>query len=396
MSYLLAVNPFFNQYHSKQTKPRFGLVTNTGTHLLDARDVTRETRWDAFVQELGEAFVKDGYIALTGHDLQQLANVYYEQAKAVFDLPLNTLKQMEFFDQAVSRGFVPLNNPDADHDNPQRKGHTSDHETFEWISGTQDNIYPNAVPGFKPASIDFLKGNQAIASIIIKGLVDYIERNAQNGPEAAERLIRMTTTQSPSHILLTWNYPAYSKEGDDSEDIINAPHIDSNLITILPKGTQPGLKIARHDNPDTYLPGFDKSLPPNAILIMSGSLLSKITDGLVDNEGRSLKMKGLKHVVQVPPGTPRRISAPFFYHLAPFEEVVRLVDGVSIKPELPAGANVDKEMPSTGLGHSYRTNAELWRDGIPCDRFIETYPQIREILTERVGRERLPATVAFA
>lgn len=277
--------------------------------VVDLNDFHDPQKRDAFVQTLGEAITRLGFVRVTGHSLQtETVEETYDLVKKFFFQPAETKKQYLVPGGAGQRGYTPYR---AEHakgmDVPDLKEFwhvgrelSEDHDLSAVYPA---NVWPSELPSFKPVSLALYSQLEVVSNILLTGLALYLG-------EPADAFTRLT--DDGNTILRMIHYPALDDHTFIPGAVRAAAHEDINFITLLITSTASGLQILTRDNE-----WLDVNAEPGEIVADSGDMLSRITNG---------RLPATTHrVINPDVGFTNRFSMPFFVHPRP-EAVLRVLD----------------------------------------------------------------------
>ena len=259
-----------------------------------------EARKQKFVNDLGKAYEDIGFVALSGHFLDDaLVEQLYEQVKNFFSLPQEAKDKYEISGIGGQRGYTSFGKEKA-------KGHSAGDLKEFWHFGqylAEDSRYKghplyheNVIVGELP---DFNQsGKQAYAMLEKTGI--YVLRALALYLNLDEYYFDQYVAEGNS-ILRPIHYPPITHEPQDA--VRAAAHGDINLITLLMGAQGKGLQVQNHDGQ-----WIDAIAQPDELVINVGDMLSRHTNN---------RLKSTIHRVVNPPrelwGT-SRYSIPFFMH----------------------------------------------------------------------------------
>jgi len=284
-------------------------MATEGVPVVDLNDFHDPQRREAFVQTLGEAITRLGFVRVTGHSLQtETVSETYDLVKRFFFQTAETKQQYLVPGGAGQRGYTPYR---AEH----AKGmDVPDLKEF-WHVGRElpeehalsavypGNVWPTELENFKPVSLALYSQLESVSNILLTGLALYLG-------EPADAFTRLT--DDGNTILRMIHYPALDDHTFIPGAVRAAAHEDINFITLLITSTASGLQILTRE--DEWL---DVNAEPGEIVADSGDMLSRITNG---------RLPATTHrVINPDVGFTNRFSMPFFVHPRP-EAVLRVLD----------------------------------------------------------------------
>ena len=256
---------------------------------------------NAFVQKLGDAFEKIGFVAVKNHALDpEDEKRIYEESKKFFSLPDLIKSQYEIEGLAGQRGYTSFGKEHA-------KGRTEGDLKEFWHIGQEvvdddpikltypDNMFPKEVPDFTKTGIKVYKAMELTGKYMLRAIALYLgigefyfDDKIYNG----------------NSILRPIHYGPIS--GNPKNAMRAAEHEDINLITLLMGASAEGLEILNKNGewvPVTAL--------PEQIVVNVGDMLQRLTNN---------KLRSSTHRVVNPPRelwNVSRYSIPFFLHPRP-------------------------------------------------------------------------------
>ncbi len=253
---------------------------------------------EAFIQELGSAFQKVGFVAVKNHGIPEpLIAEMYEQVKKFFALPTPTKCKFEVPGLAGQRGYTSFGKEKA------KQSDVADLKEF-WQYGQEvdDNDpikseYPDNVKApeltdfnavFEKAYRAFEQSGGALlkAIALFLGLEEtYFDDKIKNG----------------NSILRAIHYPPILEEPKSA--IRAEQHEDINLITLLIGASADGLEVLSLDGKWVAVASM-----PEQIVVNVGDMLQRLTNN---------NLRSTTHRVVNPPRElwhTSRFSIPFFLH----------------------------------------------------------------------------------
>ncbi len=254
-----------------------------------------------FVQDLGDAFHRIGFVAIRNHGLTaELTDQLYGSIQRFFQLPEATKARYEIPGLAGQRGYIGKNKEHA-------KGRTTaDLKEFYHVGQEVEdddpirhqypgNVWPDEVPEMKMACLTAYRtlekaGRQMLRAIALYLQLpeDYFEPRVHNG----NSILR------PIHY-----FPIEDPDAVPADAVRAAAHGDINLITLLMGASAEGLQVLRRDGQWISITAL-----PDQLVVNVGDMLDRLTNH---------QLKSTIHQVANPPrekmGT-SRYSIPFFMH----------------------------------------------------------------------------------
>ena len=246
-----------------------------------------------FIEETGNAFSTIGFVALSGHYLdQELTDNLYRVVKEFFALPEKTKKNYEIEGLAGQRGYTSFGKETA-------KGFKVPDLKEFWHFGQYldpDGIYPpncmvKELPEFNTYGQLAFEALENTALELLRALSEYLELPKHYFDEF---IIGGNSILRPIH---------YPPVGQNAQNAVRAAaHGDINLITLLMGAHGKGLQVQRLDGE-----WIDAIAAPDELMINVGDMLSRHTNNC---------LKSTIHRVINPERTQNasRYSIPFFMH----------------------------------------------------------------------------------
>jgi isopenicillin N synthase-like dioxygenase len=245
---------------------------------------------DALGRALGDSFKTYGFATVVDHGLDPaLVAKAWALTKELFDLP--EAEKYKGYDANIAgqRGYTPFKTEIA-------KG-AAHHDLKEfWHVGRDGevlpNIWPDAVPEFKPAFQKLYADFDRVGGVILSYIARYLDLPAHWFDPVIE---------DGNSVLRLLHYPPIA--GDTDGCIRAGAHEDINLITLLLGAEEAGLQILRPDG--SWL---DVSPPEGGIAVNVGDMLQRLTNHVLPST---------THRVVNPSGERSkfsRYSMPYFLH----------------------------------------------------------------------------------
>jgi isopenicillin N synthase-like dioxygenase len=286
-----------------------------------------------FVADLGNAFSTIGFVALSGHYLeQQLSKNLYAAVKQFFALPEPIKLRYEIEGLAGQRGYTSFGKETA-------KGQkVADLKEF-WHFGQYydpDSIYPPnievlEVPEFNLYGELVYKALEQTALELLRALSEYLSLPKDYFDSF---IIGGNSILRPIH------YPPVNE--NEQKAVRAAAHGDINLITLLMGAHGKGLQVQRLDGQ-----WIDAIAAPDELMINVGDMLSRHTNN---------RLKSTIHRVINPERSQNqsRYSIPFFMHpkmSMPLNVLEHCIseDTPKLFEDITAGAFLDERLRELGL-----------------------------------------------
>lgn len=267
---------------------------------VDLRDFISEEagRKVEFVNQIGEAFENIGFVALSGHFLdEELVKGLYSEVKKFFDLPLEIKSKYEIQGIGGQRGYTSFG---KEHAKGRKEGDLKEFWHFgqslasdsQYLNEYPQNVLVQELP-------EFNKIGRAGFEMLEKTAV-YVLRALAIRLELPEQYFDQFVAEGNS-ILRAIHYPPIQEEPKNA--VRAAAHGDINLITLLMGAHGRGLQVQNHQGE-----WVDAIAAPNELMINVGDMLSRLTNN---------RLKSTIHRVVNPPRElwgSSRYSIPFFMH----------------------------------------------------------------------------------
>ena len=286
-----------------------------------------------FVADIGNAFSTIGFVALSGHYLeQQLSENLYDAVKRFFDLPDSVKLKYEIEGLAGQRGYTSFGKETA-------KGQkVADLKEF-WHFGQYhdpDSIYPPnievlEVPEFNLYGELVYKALEKTALELLRALSEYL---------SLPKHYFDSFIVGGNSILRPIHYPPVNE--NEQKAVRAAAHGDINLITLLMGAHGKGLQVQRLDGQ-----WIDAIASSDELMINVGDMLSRHTNN---------RLKSTIHRVINPERLQNqsRYSIPFFMHpkmTMPLNVLEHCIseDNPKLFEDITAGAFLDERLRELGL-----------------------------------------------
>lgn len=291
-----------------------------------------------FVQKLGQAFHKIGFVGVTNHGISQdLINDFYMASKAFFALPNQEKRSYEIPELAGQRGYTSFGKEHAKgSDAPDLKEFfqfgqevSDDHELR---SQYPDNVEVSQVPHFSKKGRELYREFEKVGGHLLRAIAIHLE--------LAEDFFDKKITDGLS-ILRAIHYPPITQEPQSS--IRAEQHEDINLITLLVGASAGGLQLLNKENEWKAIEPED-----DEIVINVGDMLQRLTNNY---------LRSTTHRVVNPPREEwhkPRLSIPFFLHpkadmdLSCLAKCITDDNPLHYKP-ITAGDYLDERLREIGL-----------------------------------------------
>ncbi len=267
---------------------------------VDLRDFTSgdPSRKNAFVAQIGSAFEDIGFVALSGHFLDDsLVENLYGEVQKFFNLPETVKKKYEIPGIGGQRGYTSFG---KEHAKGRKEGDLKEFWHFgQYVEGDPglqaeypENVQVAELPDFNDTGREAYKMLEKTAVYVLRALAlhldlpeTYFDAYVKNG----------------NSILRPIHYPPITEEPKNA--VRAAAHGDINLITLLMGAHGRGLQVQNHEGK-----WIDAVARPDELMINVGDMLSRLSNN---------KLKSTIHRVVNPPREEwgsSRYSIPFFMH----------------------------------------------------------------------------------
>jgi len=255
-------------------------------------------RKQKFINEIGKAYEDIGFVALSGHFLdEKLVKDLYNEIKKFFELPVAIKQKYEIQGIGGQRGYVSFGKESA---KGKKEGDLKEFWHFgQYVENNPklkteypSNVEVEELPDFNKVGKQAYRMLEKTAKFVLRALAlhlgleeTYFDNYIHNG----------------NSILRPIHYPPILSEPNNA--VRAAAHGDINLITLLMGAQGRGLQVQNHAGE-----WLDAIAQPDELMINVGDMLSRHSNN---------KLKSTLHRVVNPPkelwGT-SRYSIPFFMH----------------------------------------------------------------------------------
>ena len=307
---------------------------------VDLREFTSgdPDRKEAFVRQIGNAFENIGFVALSGHFLNDsLVEKLYSEIKKFFDLPEAVKKKYEIPGIGGQRGYTSFG---KEHAKGRKEGDLKEFWHFgQYVEGDSElaaeypeNVRVEEVPEFNTTGKQAYKMLEKTAVYVLRALAlhlqlpeTYFDDYVKNG----------------NSILRPIHYPPITEAPKNA--VRAAAHGDINLITLLMGAHGKGLQVQNHEGE-----WIDAIARKDELMINVGDMLSRLSNN---------KLKSTIHRVVNPPKEAwgsSRYSIPFFMHPVssmPLNCLEHCIDEAHPKAfeDITAGAYLQERLIELGL-----------------------------------------------
>lgn len=292
-----------------------------------------------FVQTLGNAFDKIGFVLLEGHYLTpDISNELYAQIKLFFSLPEKTKKKYEIEGMAGQRGYTSFGKESAKgrkEADLKEFWHFGQYRTPPSNNAYPENVWVEEVPEFNPIGKKAFQLLEKTGSTLLQAIALYLELDQHYFDKYV---------MSGNSILRPIHYPPIKKEPYNA--LRAAPHGDINLITLLMGAHGKGLQVQTRDNK-----WIDAIATEGQLIVNLGDMMARLTNN---------RLKSTPHQVVNPPRESwgeSRYSIPFFMHPNPDMPLNCLTNCITeTRPksfsDCTAGEYLDQRLVELGLKQS--------------------------------------------
>ena len=267
---------------------------------VDLADFLSEdpNRKQKFVNEIGTAYEKIGFVSLRSHFLDDaLVSNLYKEVKAFFALDLAKKKQYEIEGLSGQRGYVSFG---KEHAKGKKEGDLKEfwhfgQEPSEDANLTEvypENVQVDELPNFNATGMQAYRMLEKTGIYVLRALALYI---------GVDEFYFDHWASNGNSILRPIHYPPITKEPEGA--VRAGAHGDINLITLLMGASSGGLQVLRKDGQ-----WIDAIPEEDELVINVGDMLERHTNN---------KLRSTIHRVVNPPkeqwDSPR-FSIPFFMH----------------------------------------------------------------------------------
>ena len=267
---------------------------------VDLREFTsgEPTRKSAFVKQLGNAFENIGFVALSGHFLEDsLVEKLYGEVEKFFALPEEVKLKYEIPGIGGQRGYTSFG---KEHAKGRKEGDLKEFWHFgQYVEGDSElageypeNVHVAELPDFNATGKEAFKMLEKTAIYVLRALALHLEL-----PETYFD----GYVKNGNSILRPIHYPPITEEPKNA--VRAAAHGDINLITLLMGAHGRGLQVQNHEG--TWIDAIARN---DELMINVGDMLSRLSNN---------KLKSTIHRVVNPPREAwgsSRYSIPFFMH----------------------------------------------------------------------------------
>lgn len=292
----------------------------------------------AFVESLGDAFHRIGFVAVKNHGIPaELIDAFYRAAKAFFAKDEATKRQYEIEGLAGQRGYTSFGKEHA------KQSKVADLKEFFQIGQTvkdndpikaqyPDNVQVAEVPEFPQLGQQLYEAFEKAGAELLRAIAIHLEIGEGYFDEKIH---------NGNSILRAIHYPPITQE--PASAIRAESHEDINLITLLVGASAGGLQLLTKE--DQWVPILPEE---GEIVINVGDMLQRLTNNY---------LKSTTHRVVNPPREEwhlPRLSIPFFLHPRSTMDLTCLEDCITAERPLAyepitAGDYLDERLREIGL-----------------------------------------------
>lgn len=257
-----------------------------------------EAERSEFVNQLGEAFHKVGFVGVINHGIpQNKIDAFYDASKMFFSMLVDVKEKYEVKDLAGQRGYTSFGKEHA------KQSKVADLKEFFQIgqfvsddhllkSEYPDNVDVSESPEFYRQGKELYKAFEEAGGYLLRAIALHLGLDEKYFDDKIE---------DGNSILRSIHYPPITNEPKSA--IRSEQHEDINLITLLVGASAGGLQLLTSDNE------WLEILPQEGeIVINVGDMLQRLTNNY---------LKSTTHRVVNPPKEQwhvPRLSIPFFLH----------------------------------------------------------------------------------
>ena len=315
-------------------------MTNISIPAVDLQDFLSGDfkRRMQFVNDLGQAYEKVGFVAVKNHGISgTLIEKFYDQVKQYFALPDNVKEKYEIQGLAGQRGYTSFGKEHAKH---SKVGDLKEFWQFgQTVEGNDsvkseypDNVEVEELPEFNDTGVKLYKAFEQSGKELLRAIAifldleeNYFDQKIHNG----------------NSILRAIHYPPIVQEPQSA--IRAEQHEDINLITLLVGASAEGLELLNKNNEWIAVVA-----PPGYIIVNVGDMLQRLTNN---------RLRSTTHRVVNPPRekwNTHRYSIPFFLHPRSEMPLNCLESCVSVEnpkhfDDISAGEYLDERLIEIGL-----------------------------------------------
>ncbi len=293
---------------------------------------------EAFIQELADAFMSIGFVAVKNHGISQsLIDDFYAACKKFYALSVEEKKKYEIPGLAGQRGYTSFGKEHAKHSKVADLKEffqfgqqvEADHPKKAFYPA---NVQVSQVPEFAAKGWELFQSFEKVGSYLLEAIAHFL---------GLEKDYFLNYTREGSSILRAIHYPPITVEPETA--IRAEQHEDINLITLLVGASAGGLQL--QNKAGEWLDAIPE---PDELMINVGDMLQRLTNNV---------LKSTTHRVVNPPREEwhkPRLSIPFFMHPVADMDLSCLPSCVNAENPLhyapiTAGEYLDERLREIGL-----------------------------------------------
>ncbi|HMU05243.1 MAG TPA: 2-oxoglutarate and iron-dependent oxygenase domain-containing protein, partial [Saprospiraceae bacterium] len=275
-------------------------MSNRSIPLVDLSKFVQGTEEEriAFVNQLGDAFHRVGFVGVINHGIpQSKIDAFYDASKMFFSMPVSVKEKYEVKGLAGQRGYTSFGKEHA------KQSKVADLKEFfqigQFVSDDHplkaeypDNVDVSESPEFYRQGKELYKAFEEAGGHLLRAIALHLGLDEKYFDDKIE---------DGNSILRSIHYPPITAEPKSA--IRSEQHEDINLITLLVGASAGGLQLLTSDNE------WLEILPEEGeIVINVGDMLQRLTNNY---------LKSTTHRVVNPPKEQwhvPRLSIPFFLH----------------------------------------------------------------------------------
>ena len=315
-------------------------MSNRSIPLVDLSKFVHGTEAErtAFVNQLGDAFHRVGFVGVINHGIpQSKIDAFYDASKMFFSMPVSVKEKYEVKGLAGQRGYTSFGKEHA------KQSKVADLKEFfqigQFVSEDHplkaeypDNVDVAESPEFYRQGKELYKAFEEAGGHLLRAIALHLGLDEKYFDDKIE---------DGNSILRSIHYPPITAEPKSA--IRSEQHEDINLITLLVGASAGGLQLLTSDNE------WLEILPEEGeIVINVGDMLQRLTNNY---------LKSTTHRVVNPPKEQwhvPRLSIPFFLHPKSKMDLTCLPSTVTAERPLAyepitAGEYLDERLREIGL-----------------------------------------------
>ncbi len=291
-----------------------------------------------FVEELGKAFHKVGFVGVENHGVpKELIDGFFNASKDFFSLPVSTKKNYEIAGLAGQRGYTSFGREHA------KQSKVADLKEFyqfgQYVDRSDsladiypENPYVDEMPSFSEYAEKLYKAFEHAGGHLLRAIAIHLGLEEEYFSQKIDR---------GNSILRSIHYPPITEEPETA--IRAEQHEDINLITLLVGASAGGLQLLNSDNE-----WLDIMPEKDEIVINVGDMLQRLTNNYLKSTTHRV-VNPPKELWHVP-----RLSIPFFLHPKSEMDLTCLdscitEDRPKAYTDMTAGEYLDERLREIGL-----------------------------------------------